>query len=462
MTPTSRFVTDISWRRPAQGNVVLAGSPLTLFSLSEAGRRIAENIERGQSLTSGHESLTERLLDAGAIHPIPEPSNSEAMNTITAVIPAFVRSAEEAQHLKSLVAMCADFFAVIVVDDCSPYPLPDLGRSVVIRLSVNSGPATARNVGLQQVSTDFVAFIDLDIALSSTTVGILLPYFSDPKVALVAPRVKSFGQSNALAEYESVASVLDMGEVEARIAPATRVSYVPSAMQVCRTSAVRSVSGFNETLRFGEDVDLVWQLQSGGWRCRYQPQAVCTHLPRSTFKQFARQRMSYGESAAPLAARHPGKLAPIQLSAWQASTWISVLLGLPFVALGIAVLASVSTTRKLRKFPHLRTDAFQISLHGTMRSGLQLAQVFARTWWPIAVIASLFSQRLRVLFIACALGPTLYEWWKKRPHLDVVRFTLIKMLDNTAYGTGVWKGAIAKRKAQALLPIVKRSAPNGE
>ena len=460
MTASSRFVTDTSWRRPKQGSVVLAGSPLTLFSLSEEGTRIAENIERGQSLSSGHESLTERLLDAGAIHPIPEPIHGETRNTITAVIPAFVRSAEDAQQLKSLVAMCADFFAVIVVDDFSPYPLPDLGKSVVIRLSVNSGPATARNAGLQQVSTDFVAFIDLDVALAATTVEKLIPYFSDPKVALVAPRVKSFAQSNSLAEYEVVASVLDMGETEARVAPATRVSYVPSAMMVCRTAALRSVSGFSEALRYGEDVDLVWRLHQVGWRCRYQPHAVCTHLPRSSYTRFARQRMSYGESAAQLAAQHPGKLPPIQLSAWQATTWISVLLGLPLVALGIAAIAAVSSTHKLRKFPHLRTEAFQISIHGTMRTGLQLAQVFSRSWWPIAVIASLFSQRLRVLFIACALGPTMYEWWKKRPHLDVVRFSLIKMLDNAAYGTGVWKGAITKRNAEVLLPVVKWSALN--
>ena len=460
MTSASRFVTDISWRRPEHGKVVLAGSPLTLFSLSETGRHIVENIERGQALATGHEALTERLLDAGAIHPIPEALHGETLNTITAVIPAFVRSAKEAQQLHSLVAMCTDFFAVIVVDDCSPYPLPDLGKSMVIRLSVNSGPAAARNAGLHQVATDFVAFIDLDVSISSATIEKLLPYFSDPKVAIVAPRVKSIVHSDALAEYESVASVLDMGKTEARVAPATRVSYVPSAMLVCRTAVLSSISGFSETLRYGEDVDLVWRLHHAGWRCRYQPQAMCTHLPRSSVKQFARQRMLYGESAAALAKRHPRRLAPIQLSAWQASTWISVLLGLPFVAIGVALLASASTARKLRKFSHLRTDAFQISLQGTLRSGVQLAHVVARIWWPIAVIASLFSQRLRILFIACVLGPITYEWWTKRPHLDVVRFALFKMLDNAAYGTGVWKGAITKRNAKVLLPIVKWSALN--
>ncbi len=71
MTSDVRFIADSSWRRPEHGNVVLAGSPLTLFSLSQSGQTIAECIERANPLPQGHEPLTERLLNAGAIHPIP-------------------------------------------------------------------------------------------------------------------------------------------------------------------------------------------------------------------------------------------------------------------------------------------------------------------------------------------------------------------------------------------------------
>ncbi|MDA2951954.1 MAG: mycofactocin system glycosyltransferase, partial [Actinomycetota bacterium] len=81
-------------------------------------------------------------------------------------------------------------------------------------------------------------------------------------------------------------------------------------------------------------------------------------------------------------------------------------------------------------------------------------------WWPIGLIAAVFSQRLRIIFIAAALGPALYEWWKQRPHLDVVRFTLLKMLDNAAYGAGVWKGVVATRSPAPLIPTVQKSATN--
>jgi mycofactocin system glycosyltransferase len=462
MTSGVCFIADSSWRRPANGNVVLAGSPLTLFSLSQAGQTIAECIERAQPLPQGHEVLTERLLNAGAIHPIPSTFDSArfALSSVTAVIPAYIRTAQDADALRSLVASCSALHSVVVVDDCSPLALPDLGAAQVIRLENNGGPAVARNAGLATVTTEFIACIDVDVATSDTTITQLLPYFADDKVALVAPRVKSRALTNFLGEYEVAASALDMGESEARVCSGTRVAYVPSAMWLCRTAALRSISGFDESLRSGEDVDMVWRLNNVGWRCRYQPQAECSHLPRTTLQQFVQQRMSYGESAAPLAKRHTGKLAPAKFNLWQASTWILVLLGMPFIALGVAIAASASTAKKLRRFPQLRDESFRISLHGTGKSAQSAASAINRVWWPIALVLAIFSQRLRMLFIVAALGPAVYEWWVKRPHLDVVRFTLMKMLDNAAYGAGVWKGVIATRNAAPLIPTVKRSASN--
>ena len=464
VTSTVRFIADNSWRRPANGNVVLAGSPLKLFSLSQAGQTIAECIERAQTLPAGHEVLTERLLDAGAIHPVPSDVDSArfALSTITAVIPAYIRTAQEAEKLKSLVASCSALHGVVVVDDCSPYALPDLGAARVVRLEKNSGPAAARNAGFAAVDTEFIACIDVDVSISGITISQLLPYFSDDKVALVAPRVKSSTTTSVVGEYEVAASVLDMGETEARVRAGTRVSYVPSAMLLCRTTALRSLSGFDESLRSGEDVDMVWRLNAAGWRCRYQPQAECSHSPRTTLQKFVQQRMSYGESAAPLAKRHPGKLAPATFNLWQTSTWLLVLLGLPFIALGVAIVASASTAKKLRRFPQLRDESFRIALHGTVKSAQSAASAINRVWWPIAFVLALFSQRLRVLFIVAALGPAVYEWWTKRPHLDVVRFALIKMLDNAAYGAGVWKGVIATRTTAPLIPTVKKSATNEE
>ena len=59
------FAIDGTWERT--GAVVVAGSPLKVFRLTAPGARIAEQIEQGADVASS--KLTNRLLDAGAIHP---------------------------------------------------------------------------------------------------------------------------------------------------------------------------------------------------------------------------------------------------------------------------------------------------------------------------------------------------------------------------------------------------------
>src|SRR5690606_2057202 len=163
------------------------------------------------------------------------------------------------------------------------------------------------NAGLEHVTTPLVAFVDADVDTGGDRrwMAPLLAHFADPRVALVAPRVVTPGGG-----YEHRHSPLDLGTAPARIRAGTRVSYVPAAALVCRTDALRAVGGFASDLRVGEDVDLVWRLDAAGWRCRYEPSVLVHHDPRPTWRAWWRQRVTYGRSAAPLAARHPGALTP--------------------------------------------------------------------------------------------------------------------------------------------------------
>ncbi|MEK7292694.1 MAG: glycosyltransferase family 2 protein, partial [Actinomycetota bacterium] len=220
LTHRARFVVDSSWRRPADGAVVFAGSPLKVFRLSGAGETIAELLEHGQQLPIGHESLTDRLLDAGAIHRLISPDDELPfqLSDITVVIPAFVQSPDDATRLESVVSRCTDVFRVIVVDDGSPHALPTLGNAHVVTLATNRGPGAARNAGLAQVTTPLVAFIDLDVTLTIDTLNGLLAHFVDERVGIVAPRVLAANVDSTIGNYERIRSPLDLGPSQARIA----------------------------------------------------------------------------------------------------------------------------------------------------------------------------------------------------------------------------------------------------
>ena len=167
------FIVDPSWRRPVRGLMVFAGSPLKMFTLSEEGRRVAELLEIGLPLPAGHEALTNRLLDAGAIHPTHIVGSEQpfTLADVSIVIPAHVRNTKDARLLTTLVdkltKLSTTAATIIVVNDASPHAISDIVGARVVSLDQNKGPGAARNHGLQFVTTPFVAFIDVDVTLEN-------------------------------------------------------------------------------------------------------------------------------------------------------------------------------------------------------------------------------------------------------------------------------------------------------
>ncbi len=443
---TDSFRLDGSYRRHER--VVLAGSPLRLFRLSPAGQRVVEAIELDEPLPMKHKKLTDRLVDAGAIHPSPTGSRFSAAD-VTVVVPAFNDRPSGLTHGGE----------VIVVDDGSDPPLQPIVGSRIIRLADNRGPGAARNAGLAEVTTPLVAFVDTDVVVDTDVddqwLGALLPHFNDPSVALVAPRVASTAGTSTLAKYETARSPLDLGGEVARIAPGTRVSYVPAAALVVRTEMLRSIGGFDEMLRTGEDVDMVWRLIEAGYRCRYEPQITVHHRPRSTTAGLVRQRLAYGRSAAALERKHPGAVAPLRMSGWSAAVWALVLARRSGAAAIVAAGTIVALRRKLDDLP--AQESVRLAGLGHLYAGRQVASALTRVWWPLALLTALLVPRARLPLLAAATVPAALDWLGHRgPDSPTQKMGLeyiaLRLVDDAAYGAGVWLGALEQRSIGALAP----------
>ena len=173
-----RFSMDPTWRRPENGDALLAGSPVRAFRVTTAGRSVIEAIERGDDITNPENPLVAKLLDAGAIHPLPSnESKGVSLADITAVIPVFLSESDDANRVGKLVNSLSGLARVIVVDDHSPLPLPTLETATTpvhaVRRESNGGPAAARNTGLALVETPCVVFIDADVVCSAEGVAAL-------------------------------------------------------------------------------------------------------------------------------------------------------------------------------------------------------------------------------------------------------------------------------------------------
>lgn len=396
------------------GRSAIGGSPLKLFRLTEAGSKVAERIELG--LPVDDSSLVEALIEAGAVHPRYEASPF-TRESVTVVVPAYNTRFDISQD-------------AVIVDDASEPPI----TNSTIRLNANQGPAAARNAGLGLVSTPLVAFVDTGIELPDGWLDALLPHFSDARVALVAPRVATRAGTSLLSRYECTDSPLDLGFEPARVRSGTRVSYVPSAVVVCRTDAIRSIGGFDATLRFGEDVDLVWRLDANGWRCRYEPESIVFHSPRDSWRGWVEQRINYGSSAAPLSRRHHGALAPLHVNRWSFATLLLLVTGHPVLGAATAAGSTAKLTARLVDIP-LRA-ALRLACLGHLNAGRSTASAVRRAWWPILAAVAVRSKTARRILLYSALSAN-------HP---------LRLVDDLAYSLGVWKGIVAKRTMAPLKP----------
>ena len=453
-----RHIIDSSWwrgRTPA-GEIVVAGSPLRLFRFTPAARATLDALESAGITRPDSSQVVDRLVAAGAVHPVVGDTVAcHRPGEVTVVIPAHD---EPHQRLESLVAALGEAHSVIVVDDGSSTPVESLSGATVIRREKPSGPAAARNSAIPSVETAFILFLDADTVFDPSSWNTLLAHFDDDRVSVVAPRVRSRRGAGLLARYERSESPLDLGAEPARIAMNTRVSYAPTAALLVRTDVFTRYGRFDESLRFGEDVDFVWRLCAAGEVCRYEPSAIVEHEPRSTIIAALRQRVSYGSAATPLDARHPGGAVPLRLNRWTAAAWSLVLAGHMLIG---AVVAGTSTAMLAKKLGGDRTAiriAARLAGRGNLFAGRLVASALWRTWWPFTVVAAVLSRRARQVAVVALIVPNLWRWWERRQagdtDLDPVTYVVARAADDVAYGTGVWKGVIVARNARALRPHI--------
>jgi GT2 family glycosyltransferase len=503
-------------------DVLFGGSPPRLLRLNPAGQSALDELRRGPVCSPAAGKLARRLTDTGMAHPRPPSAGEEGcaegvsppsqrsrgapggcppgttQPDVTVVIPARDRPA----YLDRCLAALGQSYPVIVVDDGSGQAaeIASLCRrhgATLIRRPVSGGPGPARNDGLAQVTTPLVAFLDSDCVTGPEWITSLAAHFADPLVAAVAPRVRPVTGAGPAGRYLEARAPLDMGTQEGRVLPLTRLSYVPTAALLVRRSALAAddagvistgaittgavpagraqlpaasardadpfdAGPFDGSLRYGEDVDLVWRLAEAGWRVRYDPSASISHAEPVTWARLLARRFRYGCSAAPLAQRHPGQVPPLILQAWPAAAVAALLAHRPAVALAAYGAGTGQLVRLLR--------GWGVPPKGVLRP---MADSVLQTWlgagrWTIQYALPVAAASLarpggrtartrlgrRLAVASLLVGPPIAEWRRIRPSMHPAAFSLGYLADEVAYGAGVYRGAVTERLLSPLLPAM--------
>jgi glycosyltransferase involved in cell wall biosynthesis len=229
---------------------------------------------------------------------------------VTVVVPAHGTPGPLSSLLRALDGQARGGKAlnVIVSDDASPRPLADEvdTRSLrgldlrFVRSESNGGPGAARNRGLAEVRTGWVAFIDADELPTAGWLERLEEIVTGPEPPdVIAGRVEV---------------PRDFGPFEhATEAAADEEQYVAGNVAF-RTHQLVEDGGFDERfydagrgLHFREDAELRFRLEAARRRFAYVPELIVTHppLPRSWRIPLRLARRYYFD---PLLSReHPGR-----------------------------------------------------------------------------------------------------------------------------------------------------------
>jgi len=433
-------------------DLLTGGSPWRLLRLPGGSRAVAERWANGDEVRAGEGRFARTLVQQGLLHPL---YRSDADPDVVDVI---VPVHEDVDSLATLLESLEGLHVTVVddassnataVEQCAKRYGADL-----VRLDENRGPGSARNAGANATSRSLLWFIDVDVAFDNAldVLARLQPNFDDPLEGAVAPRIRGSHGPTLRDQFESRFSPLDMGERSALVIPNSTIHFVPSACLLIRRSSFGD--GFDETLRYGEDVDLVWRLHDQGWIVRFVADVSVTHRARDSWRGWWTQRLRYGQSSSELAQRHGTRLAPFRADTWTLLTWVSATAGKPMV--GLRIIDAARDQLRERLLPTTENAdrvAGELVGRGMVRAGPLMARAAVRTF-GIAILLGALHPKLRRRALTLFIVGTAYRWRSTRVHVADIP---LGVADDVAYGAGVMTGAIRSRTLGALKPNITKS-----
>lgn len=230
----------------------------------------------------------------------------EHQPAVSVVIPTYNRRRRLAAALSGLAAQepVDGGFEVIVVDDGSTDGTTDYLSSsmtplrVTARRQPNSGPAAARNRGIEAAKGELVVFIDDDVV---PVPGFLASHLhrheqTDDDLVVIGPMNTPadfplspwvrWEQSMLYKQYDA----MKRGDYEAT----ARQFYTGNASVARRH--LEAAGGFDTTFRRAEDVELAYRLAAHGLHFTFVPEAMVLHYAERSFRSWLNAAYSYGRN----------------------------------------------------------------------------------------------------------------------------------------------------------------------
>ena len=196
------------------------------------------------------------------------------MSTVSVVIPAYNHELYIREALESVVRQTRPADQIIVVDDGSTDRTGEVAESfpgVTVVHQHNRGLSAARNRGIAEATSEWVALLDSDDVWRADKLELQM-------AALDATPGYDACTSNAVA-LRGAGEPADFEPAPSRLPPSDEIAgrlrgslRLPPGTLVIRRDLFGRVGGFDETLKSAEDWDMWLRLAAGGCRFLLVPQ----------------------------------------------------------------------------------------------------------------------------------------------------------------------------------------------
>jgi len=199
------------------------------------------------------------------------------------IIPAYNAEATLESCLKSALTLVEDYpqLKILVVDNNSTDKTSLIAQQMGVRVlhCPKQGRAAARNFGLKNTDSKFVAFVDSDMILPKNWPQSLHDVFTQESIgaaqAIIIPGPGKSFVDRYLFSFKKCMSKGYFIESEVRFSDQP---LIDTAASMYRRTALESIKGFDETLAMQEDRDCAVRMIASGYSLR-------TTFQSQTFKQ---------------------------------------------------------------------------------------------------------------------------------------------------------------------------------
>ncbi|HEC95781.1 MAG TPA: glycosyltransferase [Euryarchaeota archaeon] len=238
-----------------------------------------------------------------------------------------VRNEEEyiKKSLDSLLDQSIGFYEIIVVDgnseDGTLSIVKEYKKKYPEKIRVFQNPKKrqvfGRNIGIKNSRGNFIVYIDGHTYAEKNWLESLYKTLKDSKKDVggvgsvhLSPKSENFIQRAINNVFTSFLG----GFTSSYRSDFNTKEVITAPFVMYRREVLEKLGFYDEKMLYGEDFDLNYRINKGGYKILLQPKAITYYIKRKTLKDFIKQMYKYGKGRAYILKKHPDSFKFFYLS----------------------------------------------------------------------------------------------------------------------------------------------------